>query len=251
MLALQGPAALSLLTPLCEGYDPLAAAPFTFAEARVAGVAVHRRAHRLHGRARRRADLRRERGRRALGRAARGRRRALRPGRARCPAPRGLLPAARQRHHAGHERDRGRPRLGLRGRTRTTSAPTCSRRTRAEGPQRKLVALRMDEERAVPRPGCPIVDGDDVVGEVTSGTFSPTLQRGIGLGYVPAALAAPGHRHRRRRARTHAHGATPRASRCTRRRADRCQLPRAIPTTCATTASTTGRAWTATSRRSA
>jgi aminomethyltransferase len=27
------------------------------------------------------------------------------------------------------------------------------------------------------------------VGVVTSGTFSPTLQRGIGLGYVPSALA--------------------------------------------------------------
>jgi aminomethyltransferase len=49
----------------------------------------------------------------------------------------------------------------------------------------------MDEERAVPRPGCPIVDGETAVGEVTSGTFSPTLQRGIGLGYVPAALAEP------------------------------------------------------------
>ena len=64
-------------------------------------------------------------------------------------------------------------------------------RTRAGGPQRKLVALRMDEERAVPRPGCAILDGDDPVGEVTSGTFSPTLQRGIGLGYVPSALAEP------------------------------------------------------------
>ena len=61
-------------------------------------------------------------------------------------------------------------------------------RTRADGPVRKLVALRMDEERAVPRPGCPIVEG----GVVTSGTFSPTLQRGIGLGYVPSALAEPG-----------------------------------------------------------
>ena len=49
----------------------------------------------------------------------------------------------------------------------------------------------MDEERAVPRPGCPIVDGGTAVGEVTSGTFSPTLERGIGLGYVPSALAAP------------------------------------------------------------
>ena len=38
MLALQGPAALALLAPLCEGIDPLSAAPFTFAEARVAGV---------------------------------------------------------------------------------------------------------------------------------------------------------------------------------------------------------------------
>ena len=38
MLALQGPEALALLAPLCEGIDPLSAAPFTFAEARVAGV---------------------------------------------------------------------------------------------------------------------------------------------------------------------------------------------------------------------
>ena len=46
--------------------------------------------------------------------------------------------------------------------------------------------------RAVPRPGCPILDAaTSPVGAVTSGTFSPTLQRGIGLGYVPAALASP------------------------------------------------------------
>ena len=38
MLALQGPAALALLAPLCEGIDPLSARRFTFAEARVAGV---------------------------------------------------------------------------------------------------------------------------------------------------------------------------------------------------------------------
>ena len=64
-------------------------------------------------------------------------------------------------------------------------------RTRSEGPRRKLVALRMDEERAVPRPECPILDGESVVGVVTSGTFSPTLQRGIGLGYIPSELADP------------------------------------------------------------
>ena len=49
----------------------------------------------------------------------------------------------------------------------------------------------MDEERAVPRRGCPIVDGEDAVGEVTSGTYSPTLERGHRAGLGPSALAAP------------------------------------------------------------
>jgi aminomethyltransferase len=44
------------------------------------------------------------------------------------------------------------------------------------------------EEKAVPRQGMAIEGG----GEVTSGTHSPMLERGIGLGYVLAALAAPG-----------------------------------------------------------
>jgi aminomethyltransferase len=44
------------------------------------------------------------------------------------------------------------------------------------------------EERAVPRQGMEILEG----GEVTSGTHSPMLDRGIGMGYVPAALAEPG-----------------------------------------------------------
>ena len=56
-----------------------------------------------------------------------------------------------------------------------------------EGPVRRLVAFVMDE-KAVPRQGMPIEGG----GEVTSGTHSPTLDRGIGMGYVPAAAAAPG-----------------------------------------------------------
>ncbi len=55
------------------------------------------------------------------------------------------------------------------------------------GPERKLVAFTMDE-KAVPRNGMAIAGG----GEVTSGTHSPTLDRGIGLGYVPAASAEPG-----------------------------------------------------------
>lgn len=61
------------------------------------------------------------------------------------------------------------------------------RRVREEGPARRLVPFVM-EEKAVPRQGMPIEGG----GEVTSGTHSPMLDIGIGLGYVPAALAAPG-----------------------------------------------------------
>jgi aminomethyltransferase len=55
------------------------------------------------------------------------------------------------------------------------------------GPERKLVAFAMDE-KAIPRAGMAIAEG----GAVTSGTHSPSLDRGIGMAYVPAALAAPG-----------------------------------------------------------
>jgi len=43
------------------------------------------------------------------------------------------------------------------------------------------------EEKAVPRQGMSVEGG----GEVTSGTHSPMLDRGIGLAYVPAAAAVP------------------------------------------------------------
>jgi aminomethyltransferase len=43
------------------------------------------------------------------------------------------------------------------------------------------------EERAIPRQGMPIEGG----GDVTSGTHSPMLDRGIGMGYVPADRAEP------------------------------------------------------------
>jgi aminomethyltransferase len=61
------------------------------------------------------------------------------------------------------------------------------RRIRTEGPKRRLVPFVM-EERAVPRQGMAIVEG----GEVTSGSHSPMLERGIGMGYVQARLAEPG-----------------------------------------------------------
>jgi len=60
------------------------------------------------------------------------------------------------------------------------------RRIKDEGPERRLVAFVM-KERAVPRQGMPIDGG----GEVTSGTHSPMLDRGIGMGYVPVDLAQP------------------------------------------------------------
>jgi aminomethyltransferase len=61
------------------------------------------------------------------------------------------------------------------------------RRIKDEGPARRLVAFVM-EEKAIPRQGMPIDGG----GVVTSGTHSPMLDVGIGMGYVPAASAAPG-----------------------------------------------------------
>src|SRR5579885_1144475 len=61
------------------------------------------------------------------------------------------------------------------------------REVAARGPERKLVAFRM-VERAIPRQGMAIAGG----GEVTSGSLSPMLGVGIGLGYVPAAASAPG-----------------------------------------------------------
>jgi aminomethyltransferase len=61
------------------------------------------------------------------------------------------------------------------------------RRVKGEGPARRLVPFTMDE-KAIPRQGMSIVGG----GEVTSGTHSPSLDVGIGMGYVPAAQAAVG-----------------------------------------------------------
>lgn len=62
---------------------------------------------------------------------------------------------------------------------------------KVEGVRRQLVALVM-EDRAIPRHGCPIVKNGEYVGGVTSGGFSPTLEKGIALGYVPTTLAPVG-----------------------------------------------------------
>jgi aminomethyltransferase len=60
------------------------------------------------------------------------------------------------------------------------------------GPERKLVAFELDE-RGIPRHGYDIVDGHGkTIGVVTSGTMSPMLNKGIGLGYVPTILSEVG-----------------------------------------------------------
>ncbi len=62
---------------------------------------------------------------------------------------------------------------------------------RDSGDYQVLTPLRSPDRRA-PRSGYVLRhDGRDV-GEVTSGTFGPSVQCGIGLGYVPRALAQPG-----------------------------------------------------------
>jgi aminomethyltransferase len=60
---------------------------------------------------------------------------------------------------------------------------------RRAGPAEKLVPF-MIEGPGIPRQGNPVLGG----GEVTSGTFSPCLERGIGMAYVPADRAEPGTR---------------------------------------------------------
>ncbi len=64
-------------------------------------------------------------------------------------------------------------------------------RQKAEGLTRRLVGFQL-EGRRVPRHGMAILAGGAVVGEVSSGTFSPSLERPIGMGYVTTAHAAVG-----------------------------------------------------------
>ena len=60
---------------------------------------------------------------------------------------------------------------------------------RAAGPSEKLVPFAI-EGQGIARQGNPVIGG----GEVTSGTFSPSLQRGIGMAYVSSQRAEPGTR---------------------------------------------------------
>jgi len=65
-------------------------------------------------------------------------------------------------------------------------------REKEHGPKRKLIAFELDD-RGIPRQGYDIVDGQGkTIGVVTSGTMSPSLGKGIGLGYVPNIFSEVG-----------------------------------------------------------
>jgi aminomethyltransferase len=64
-------------------------------------------------------------------------------------------------------------------------------RERRAGPRRKLVGFEVTG-RGIARQGHAILHDGERVGAVTSGTFSPTFERALGMAYVPAALAEIG-----------------------------------------------------------
>ncbi len=56
-------------------------------------------------------------------------------------------------------------------------------RVKAEGPKRRLVAFEL-KEKGIPRQHYPIICDGKKAGNVTSGMFSPMLEKGVGAGYV-------------------------------------------------------------------
>jgi aminomethyltransferase len=64
-------------------------------------------------------------------------------------------------------------------------------REKSEGPPRKLVGFEM-VDRGIARHGYQVVDGNEEIGVVTSGTHSPTLKKAIGLAYLPLDKSAQG-----------------------------------------------------------
>ena len=141
----------------------------------------------------------------AVARACRGRRAPGGPRRARHAAPRGRHEPLR----AGHGRD------GRRRSNRASPGPSISRaraissarrRSRAKPPCASADGLVLVDKGGVLR-AHQVVRTDRGDGEITSGTFSPTLNQSIALARLPAGVAAGDMRRRRRprpRARAHA-----------------------------------------------
>jgi aminomethyltransferase len=64
-------------------------------------------------------------------------------------------------------------------------------RIQKQPPKLVRIGLEMSGKRAA-RPGCPILAGGQSVGEVTSGSYSPTLGKAIAMGYIAPEFAQPG-----------------------------------------------------------
>jgi aminomethyltransferase len=65
------------------------------------------------------------------------------------------------------------------------------RKIAGHGPRRKLVGLEV-EGRRIARQGTSVLKDGQVVGEVTSGTFGPTVQKSIAMAFVDATMTSEG-----------------------------------------------------------
>jgi aminomethyltransferase len=65
-------------------------------------------------------------------------------------------------------------------------------KVREEGLKRKLIGFTLPD-RTLARHGNEITNNGSIIGRVTSGTFSPSLKKGIGMGYVDTGLANVGN----------------------------------------------------------
>ena len=65
-------------------------------------------------------------------------------------------------------------------------------RTKQSGPREKLVPFRMKEKGPPPRPHYSVFENGERIGEVTSGTLSPSLNWGVGMAYISAPHAKIG-----------------------------------------------------------
>lgn len=66
-------------------------------------------------------------------------------------------------------------------------------RQKAQGVDRKLAGFEMID-RGIPRQGYPVLQENEIIGNVTSGSFSPTMNANIGLGLIKSQYAHPGER---------------------------------------------------------
>ena len=86
-----------------------------------------------------------------------------------------------------HNPDRGRPRIFCRSeQTGVCRSREIGARQR-QGPSQKLAPFRMTGKGPPPRPHYSVFKDGERLGEVTSGTLSPSLNYGIGMAYLPAA----------------------------------------------------------------